>query len=55
MLISSHRRSSVKKDVLKNFAKFIEKHLYWSLFIIKLQGSVPITLLKRDSNTGAFL
>ena len=41
MLISSHRRSSIKKDVLKNFAKFTEKHLCWSFFIIKPQGSGP--------------
>ena len=27
------RRCSVKPDVLKNFAKFIGKHLCWSLFI----------------------
>ena len=55
MLISSHRRCSIKKDVLKYFAQFAEKHLYWSLFIIKLQGSRSAALLKRDSNTGAFL
>ena len=34
----SHRRCSVKKRVLKNFANFIEKHLCWSLFLIKLQA-----------------
>ena len=28
---SSHRRCSVKKGVLKNFANFTEKHLRWSL------------------------
>ena len=27
-----------KKRVLKDFINFIEKHLYWSLFLIKLQG-----------------
>ena len=32
---SSHRRCSVKKGVLKNFAKVTEKHLCWSLFLIK--------------------
>ena len=41
MLISSHRRCSMRKDVLKNFAKFTEKHLYWGLLKIKLQGSGP--------------
>ena len=55
MLISSHRRCFIKKDVLKNFAKFTGKHLHWSLFMIKPQGSGPVTLLKTDSNTGAFL
>ena len=34
---SSHWRCFVKKDVLKHFAYFIEKHLCWSLFLIKLQ------------------
>ena len=32
---SSHRRSSVKKGVLKNFAKFKGKHLCQSLFFKK--------------------
>ena len=27
-----------KKAVLKNFANFTGKHLYWSLFLIKLQA-----------------
>ena len=31
---SSHRRYSVKKGVLKSFANFTGKHLYWSLFLI---------------------
>ena len=44
-----------KKSVLKNFATFTEKHLYWSLFLIKLQAWRPAILLKRDSNTGLFL
>ena len=29
---SSHWRCSIKKDTLKNFAIFTEKHLCWSLF-----------------------
>ena len=41
MLISSHRRLSIKKDILKNFAKFTGKQLYLGLFIIKLQDSGP--------------
>ena len=33
---SSHRRCSIKKAVLKNFAIFTGKHLRWSFFLIKL-------------------
>ena len=44
-----------KKDVLKNFSNFTGKQLYWSLFLIKLQANRPASLIKRDSNTGAFL
>ena len=52
---SSHQRCSIKA-VLKNFAIFTtRKHLWWSLFLIKLQTLRPGTLLKRDSNTGVFL
>ena len=51
----SHRRCSVKKDVLKNFAKLTGKHLCCSLILTKLQAFGPTTLLKRDSNTGVFL
>ena len=49
---SSHRGCSVKRVVLKNFANFTGKHLYWSLFLVTLQGLSPATFLKRDSNTG---
>ena len=41
---SSHRRFSVKKYVLRNFAKFKEKHLCQSLFFNKVAG---LTLLKK--------
>ena len=34
----SHRRCSVKKSDLKNFTKFIEKHLCQSLFFNKVAG-----------------
>ena len=44
-----------KKAVLDNFAIFTGKQLCWSLFLIKLQAFKLATLLKRDSNTGAFL
>ena len=51
----SHQKCSVKKGVLKNFSIFTEKHLCWSLFLIKLQVFRAAALLKRDSNTGFFL
>ena len=38
---SSHRRCSIKKGVLKNLTKFTGKHLFWSLFLIKLQAWAP--------------
>ena len=34
----SHQRCSLKKGVLKNFTKFMRKHLCQSLFLIKLQA-----------------
>ena len=52
---SSHWRCSVKKGVLKNFANFTGKNLCWSLFLIKMQFWVPVALLKKDSDAGAFL
>ena len=52
---SSHRSCSVKICVLKNVTNFTWKHLCWSLFLTKLPAFEPATLLKRDSNTGAFL
>ena len=48
---SSHRRCSIKTTVRRNFAG---KNCR-SLFLIKLQAFKPTTLLKKDSNTGAFL
>ena len=38
----------------KNFINFTGKHLCCSLFLIKLRA-LPATLLKKDSNKGAFL
>ena len=35
---SSHRRCSVRKDVLRNFGKFSGKHLCQSLFFNKIAG-----------------
>ena len=44
----------MEKRVLQNFAIFTEKHLFWSLFLKKLQDWGPATFLKRDSNPGVF-
>ena len=52
---SSHRRSSVKKGVLRIFAKFTGKHLCHGLFLNKVAGLKPATLLKRDSGRVVFL
>ena len=38
---SSHRRSSLRKAVLKNFTKFTGKHLCQCLFLIKVAGRSP--------------
>ena len=52
---SSLRSCFIKKIVLKNFAIFTGNHLWWSLFLTKLQAIRPTTLLERDSNTGVYL
>ena len=36
---NSHRRFVIENVVLKNFAIYTGKHLYWNLFLIKLQAS----------------
>ena len=41
------RRCSVKKSVVKNLAKFTAKHLCQSLFLDKVAGPRPATLLKK--------
>ena len=46
-LRNSHRRCSVIKDVLRNFAKFTRKHLCQSLFFNKVADLRPATLLKK--------
>ena len=44
------------KKGIKNFAKFIEKHLNQSLLFNRVAGLRPATLFKkRDSGTGVFL
>ena len=45
---SSHRRWSVRKGVLRNFAKFTGKHLCQSLFFNKVEGLRAATLLKKN-------
>ena len=41
---NSHWRCSLKTGVLKNFTNFPEKHLCWSLFLIKLHSFRPANL-----------
>ena len=41
-----HQRFSVRKGVLRNFAKFTGKHLCQNLFFNKVTGLRPATLLK---------
>ena len=50
----AHKMCSIKRSVLKNFAKFTGKHLCGSLFLIKLQTLRPRTLLKTESSAGVF-
>ena len=52
---SNHQRCSIKTGVLRNFTKFTVKQLCQSLSFHKVAGLRPATLLKRDSDTGAFL
>ena len=52
---SSCSQMLFKIVVLKNFAIFKGKHIWWSLFLIKLQIFRPETLLKRDFDRGVFL
>ena len=41
------QRCSVKKRVLRNFAKFTGKHLCQSLFFSRVAGQRPVTSLKK--------
>ena len=54
---SVHSRSQMffKIGILKSFAKSIGKQLYQSFFFNKVTGLRPVTLLKRDSGTDAFV
>ena len=51
---SKSSRSQIIFEIssIKNFAIFTGKHLFWGLFLIKLQVFRPATFLKRDSNKG---
>ena len=51
---SSHRKCSVKKSVLRNFAKFTGKHLCQSLFFNNVAGLRPATLLKKETLAQVF-
>ena len=44
---SSHWRCSVRKSVLRNFAKLTEKHMWESLFLNEVTRLSPATLLKK--------
>ena len=44
---SSRPEVLCKKDFLRNFTKFTGKHLCQSLFLNKLAGLSPVTLLKK--------
>ena len=51
-LTSSHQRCSVIKGVLRNLAKFIEKHLCQSLFFNKIAGVSLFTKLLGTTASG---
>ena len=50
---SSHRRFSVKKGVLRNFAKFTGKHLGLSLFFNKVAGAA-CNFIKKEALAQVF-
>ena len=52
---SSRPEVFCKKGVLRNFAKFTEKHLCQSLFFNKVADLRLQLYLKKDSSTGVFL
>ena len=45
---SSHRRCSIRKGVLRNFAKFTGKHMCQSLFLNKVAGLRPTASLLKE-------
>ena len=48
------RRCSVKKSLLRHFAKFTGKHPRQSLFFNKVAGLSPATLLKKETVAQVF-
>ena len=50
---SNHRRCSVKKGVLRNFAKFTGKHLCQSLFFNQVAGGT-CNLIKKETLAQVF-
>ena len=52
---SSHWRCSVRKGVLRDFAKLTGKYLCQGLFFNKVAGLSLQLYLKRESGTGVFL
>ena len=45
---SSHSQMYFRIGALKDFTMFPEKHLCWSLLLINIQASTPVTLLRTD-------
>ena len=52
---SSHQRCSVRKGVLRNFAKFTTKHLHQSLFFNKVAGLRRQVLAFLQNTSGRLL
>ena len=52
----SHRRCSIKKSVLRNFAEFTRKHLCQSLFLNKFAGlrSAACNFIKKETQIQVF-
>ena len=53
-LKNTHRKCSVNQGALKNFANFTGKHLFWDLFLIKLQAFRTATSLKETQGLQLF-
>ena len=51
---SSHRRCSIKKGVLRNFVKYIGKHLCQSSFFHKIAGLRPANFIKKETLAQVF-